>query len=64
MITEDEVFDMALRAAAKIADADAVKTMVTLQMLVFDAYEQGMREGFDSARVAQEKVFGTQAALV
>jgi hypothetical protein len=64
MITEDEVFDMALRAAAKIAEADAVNTMVILQMLIFDAYEKGMRQGFESARAAQEKVFGTQAALV
>jgi hypothetical protein len=38
--------------------------MVTLQMLIFDAYEHGMRQGFESARAAQEKVFGTQAALV
>lgn len=50
MITEDEIFDLAVRCAIKINDdPEARLTISCLQQLILDAYARGMHDAFQAA---------------
>lgn len=50
MITEDEVFDMAVKCAKNICNTTAQSTVSSLQQLILDAYSRGMGDAFAIAQ--------------